>query len=114
MQQAYPKLLLILPLTPNLALADTKRCVELSVFEKVTPCSTLADVLAKVGEPSADIGSGLYIKEYKICGGGTVHAGAPSMDSLLYVNYESADGTTKKDLLAGKPDCPENGERRAR
>lgn len=54
------------------------------------PKTTLQDVIAKVGIADRDIGSGLYILEYRLQDGSKVWIGSTNYSDILYVRHGMA------------------------
>ncbi len=68
----------------------------LSDFEFLEPGMSLDEIVARVGEPNRDVGSGFYMPVYDLADGGVVglqFGGDPN--NLLIAEYRSRDGKVK-------------------
>lgn len=59
-----------------------------STFAAIPKGANYLDVLDWVGESSDDIGSGIYIKAYKLADGGRALVGTSDLKNVMYVNID--------------------------
>jgi hypothetical protein len=64
-------------------------------FAAIKKGGDYADVLAWVGEPDADVGSGIHVLAYKLADGSRVLVGTPDFKTIQYVKHERKDGKTE-------------------
>lgn len=104
--------IIMLPLATT-AIAEPKTCHTLAEFEGFDRCSSIPDLLSKVGKPWQDIGSGIHILSFPLCDGTTTILGTPDMKSIFYVKQRDQNGKTIKEIIPGpvmyKRVCPESG-----
>jgi hypothetical protein len=48
------------------------------------------DVIARLGAPDRDVGSGIYILEYRLRDGSHVWIGSPNNSQIIYVRHGAA------------------------
>lgn len=65
-------------------------------FRAIPRNTSFADVTAWVGEPEADIGSGIHIYVYHLPDGSRALLGFPDEAHLLYAYIEHPDGRIEK------------------
>jgi hypothetical protein len=64
-------------------------------YYKTLRLDTLLSVIVeKVGQPDADIGSGIHIFVYKFPDGDQVWLGSADSNKIIYVKHRKSDGTT--------------------
>jgi hypothetical protein len=64
----------------------------LDAFRALKKGIPLTEVIAWVGDPDRDVGSGMLVMEYKLADGSRVLVGFVKRESLMYVNHEGKDG----------------------
>ena len=73
---------------PTAAVAPAAR--SLDAFRFNWPTTTVQDVIAKLGAPDRDVGSGIYILEDRLQDGSRVWIGSPNNSQTLYVRHGAA------------------------
>ncbi|MCB1229043.1 MAG: hypothetical protein KDN19_02190 [Verrucomicrobiae bacterium] len=74
--------------------APPSRTVE--SFHFIGAATTLQDVIARLGAPDRDVGSGIYIYAYRLTDGSDVLVGSADGSHILYVRHG-------QDILFEKP-----------
>src|SRR5690242_17018905 len=67
--------------------ATTAGMHSLSEFQFDWPRTTVQDAEAKVGKPDRDVGSGIYILEYRLRDGSSVLVGSSDNSRIMYVTH---------------------------
>ena len=65
------------------------------------PRTTVQDVEAKVGKPDRDVGSGIYILEYRLRDGSSVLVGSSDNSRILYVDHWFS--SNKRERIYARP-----------
>jgi hypothetical protein len=65
------------------------------------PRSTVQDIEAKVGKPDRDLGSGIYILEYRLRDGSSVLVGSSDNSHIMYVDHWFSNN--KRERVYGRP-----------
>ena len=72
-------------LPPPSATEPAPRSLDCFAFDWAT--TTVQDVVAKVGAPDGDVGSGLYILAYRLRDGSHVWIGSADNSTIIYVRH---------------------------
>src|SRR5262249_6329067 len=71
-------------------------------FRFIGPTTTMPQVLASVGSPDRDVGSGIYIYEYRLSDGSRIWIGSADNSHIMYVRAQTLLGRQRFCMSRGK------------
>ena len=77
-------------------IGDEIKCRSITDFDIFISHPSVQEIIAKVGQPERDIGSGLHVLKYTLCDGSSILIGSPDLKRVMYIKHEQGGKLIKE------------------